>query len=71
MRSRSPQAFLRQPQAAKLIVLVRIRAGQIEHALRPVRHHRRQRALELGRNVASCAPSGRPMSSDPRGFHIG
>ena len=40
------QAILRQSQAAELIVLVGIGAGQVEHAFRTMRDHLRQRACE-------------------------
>jgi hypothetical protein len=43
----APQPFLRQPQSTELIVLVRIRSGEIQHTLRPMRDDLRQRALEL------------------------
>ena len=65
------QAVFRQPQAAQLIVLVRIRTGEIEDTLGRVGQDARQRPFQVARYVASCAPSGRPMSSDPCGFHIG
>src|SRR6185295_19286650 len=41
------QAVLREPQPAKLVVLIRIGTGQVEHALWFVRHHNRQRPIEL------------------------
>src|SRR3989441_7833141 len=41
------QPVLGQPQAAELIVFVRIRAGEVEHAVRSMRHHLRERAREL------------------------
>ena len=47
MRSRSRRPCLREPQPAELIVLIGIRAGEIEDTLRIARHHRRQRLLEM------------------------
>ena len=44
-----PQSCFRQPQTAQLIVLVRIGAGEVEHALRTMVEDRRQRALERAR----------------------
>ena len=41
------QTILGQPKAAELIVFVGIRAGEIEHALRTLPEHLRERAIEL------------------------